>query len=435
VSTLPVPTRTWTTYDAAVSVPAQSPDIGATNKRLLRLMFSTARTNGLLTLDYGCNSVTAGTKGDLVDRITSDSNVVGANAGTAHSWWVDTVLAGPAQICFDRNGTFEGSGSCWFSPSAGFTGGSTTNRPTATDETEISLGTGNVLSTTQGDHVVEMVKCTTPGQQAIRMSITNSNVAAGPVALISIERPAGSPAAHANPWLCRWNGGAGTFGNRSDYTSSGWKYYTGSAWKTVTLVGLTPQSGTDPDGDRLLDGGRFTESAGVGDVGYVDDWWWQDDAINALMGYSSPAGARRWQAYDEAVWPHGGGDRGGGNTAGAKLRVVQQPAVVTADTTPPVVTMITPVGAQTNRQIDLHFTVTDVAPGLLTVPIYIRFGQQVGEQVLFRRGLFRAPWVGTVTAITSGFDFVVKAPPFGWPPGSVTIILDPVDSAGNMVAA
>ncbi len=435
MSTLPKPTRPWSYYDAAVSVTAQAPDIGATNKRVLRLTWATARTNGLFALDYGCDSVTAGTKGDHVDRITADGNIVGATPGVAHSWWVDSVLGGTlGQICFDRDGTFEGSGSLFWSPSVGFTGGSTTARPTASDEREITH-TSNILSTTQGDHVVEMLKCTATGQEGVRIAITNTGTAAGPVALFSLERPAGAPAAWTNPIIGRWMGGAGTFGNRGDWTADGWVSVIAGTTRVLTLLGLTPQVGTDLDGDVLLDGSRLTNATTL-DVGYVDDFWWHDDAINALMGYSSPDGTHRHQAYDEVVWPHGGGDRGGGNTAGAKLRVIQQPAG--GDTVSPVVTLVSPAaeGELANTFAPLVFDVTDLAPGLRTVTIHLLFDSSAvagAMHTVYMRDSFQRGYSGTVTAIANGLRFSVNAPagPVGWP-GAFRIYAEPVDAAGNI---
>lgn len=83
------------------------------------------------------NSVAAGM--DNVDRWLSRTNLVSAAAGSAHSWIVleQAGLNAGFQVCIDMR--FNGGGTVAVSPSAGFTGGTTTNRPTATDEYTCTL--------------------------------------------------------------------------------------------------------------------------------------------------------------------------------------------------------------------------------------------------------------------------------------------------------
>jgi len=94
------------------------------------------------TVRYSCSSTVAGTAGDGVDRWTAIANLVWATAGTAHSWIVlqQTGLASGYQLIISCEGA-SATGSIVtlvVSPSAGFTGGSTTARPTATDENVIA---------------------------------------------------------------------------------------------------------------------------------------------------------------------------------------------------------------------------------------------------------------------------------------------------------
>jgi hypothetical protein len=80
------------------------------------------------------NSVTAGL--DATDRWSTNGDLVWAAAGNAHSWIVlkQTGLATNFQLCIDLNNASPSAISMVASPNAGFTGGSTTARPTATDE-------------------------------------------------------------------------------------------------------------------------------------------------------------------------------------------------------------------------------------------------------------------------------------------------------------
>lgn len=87
---------------------------------------------------YSCNSVTAGTAGDGVDRWTTAANLVWNTSTNVKSWMIlkQAGASSNYQICI----YLEGGNSTGValtlvtSPSAGFTGGTTTARPTATDE-------------------------------------------------------------------------------------------------------------------------------------------------------------------------------------------------------------------------------------------------------------------------------------------------------------
>lgn len=88
-----------------------------------------------MTVRYSCDSVTAGTAGDGVNRWSGISNLVWNNEGSAHSWIVLRFADGSQVMlaCQGASGTGT-SLAIYYSPAAGFTGGTTTNRPTATDQ-------------------------------------------------------------------------------------------------------------------------------------------------------------------------------------------------------------------------------------------------------------------------------------------------------------
>lgn len=94
-------------------------------------------TSNPWTVRYSCDSVTAGTAGDGVDRWIDVGDLVHNTSGNAHSW---IVLAqsglGGLQIVLDYDSGAGGEElvSIIISLSSGFTGGTTTARPTATDE-------------------------------------------------------------------------------------------------------------------------------------------------------------------------------------------------------------------------------------------------------------------------------------------------------------
>lgn len=104
------------------------------------------------TVRYSCDSVTAGTAGDGVDRWSADTKLVWANAGTAHSWIVlrQTGIGTTYELLISCEGS-SSSGSILtiLTSISGFSGGSTTARPTATDELTVAssgqwIGGGDV---------------------------------------------------------------------------------------------------------------------------------------------------------------------------------------------------------------------------------------------------------------------------------------------------
>lgn len=92
----------------------------------------------LWTVRYSCDSATAGTAGDGVDRWDAITDLVWANAGSAHSWIVirNVAIGASAEILISCEGyaTNGQNITLAMSANAGFTGGTTTARPTATDE-------------------------------------------------------------------------------------------------------------------------------------------------------------------------------------------------------------------------------------------------------------------------------------------------------------
>lgn len=87
------------------------------------------------TVAGSSNGTTAGM--DATDRWSANTDLVWANAGTAHSWIVlqQTGVSATFQVLITlENASGNGQVAGVFMSAAGFTGGSTTARPTATDE-------------------------------------------------------------------------------------------------------------------------------------------------------------------------------------------------------------------------------------------------------------------------------------------------------------
>lgn len=147
---LPSLAKTWQ-FSPNVAITATGTALG-TNRLILKTFIdrltstsgwvdntntSTTPSN-MATVKYSCDSVVAGTAGDGVNRWDSVTDLVWAITGTAHSWIV-LKFPGISSSCelliacenTAATGQFL---NILFSPISGFTGGSTTARPTAPDE-------------------------------------------------------------------------------------------------------------------------------------------------------------------------------------------------------------------------------------------------------------------------------------------------------------
>jgi hypothetical protein len=113
--------------------------------------------NNPWTVAGSSNSVAAGM--DAVDRWAVFGNLVWDSGASAHGWIVLERVDG-VQICWDLNygNTLSEHCDVYMSAGGNYTGGSTTAKPTATDEANINLGVdpahwlGNQATVPTGDH-------------------------------------------------------------------------------------------------------------------------------------------------------------------------------------------------------------------------------------------------------------------------------------------
>lgn len=152
-------TKTWQ-LSVNQTVTAQGSGV-ATERRLLRtiknLMIGFA--NSPWSVRGSSNGTTAGM--DQVDRWSSDGDIVKNSAGSAHSWIVlrQTGIGTNFEACIDMNSGSTGLASVIVSPSAGFTGGSTTARPTATDES-VLISSSQWSSAVDAQHQIHAMQST-----------------------------------------------------------------------------------------------------------------------------------------------------------------------------------------------------------------------------------------------------------------------------------
>lgn len=156
MTNLPTLAKTWQ-FSINQKVDAQG-SIAATEKRLIRTIKNLMKGFGTnpWTCSGSSNSSTAGMDG--VDRWTTDADITKAAAASPHSWIVlrQTGIATNYEFCFDALAS-AGSATIVVSPSAGFTGGTTSARPTATDEIILISNTTwfSVLDTIHQIHAMQ----------------------------------------------------------------------------------------------------------------------------------------------------------------------------------------------------------------------------------------------------------------------------------------
>lgn len=126
--------RTWTT---SLNNVATTASLNAQAQQIIRAMKDNYKAAGW-TVDYSCDSVTAGTPADGVDRWDSDTDLVWAAGGVAHSWMVlksPTNYPGTGKTIYLLIACSTGASSQHLVNvtigSATFTSGSTTTDPTA----------------------------------------------------------------------------------------------------------------------------------------------------------------------------------------------------------------------------------------------------------------------------------------------------------------
>ncbi len=137
------------------------------------------------------------------DKWLTSSNLVWNTAGVAHSWIVlqqDGIQTG-FQLCIDLTPS-GGSQANFFASMAGFTGGSTTARPTATDENQLGPTNTTWLRTDAGTVWLNVVQSS--DGQCTRVFAFNAAVGstlAAPGAFWLLDRPQDPVTGWTNPYV------------------------------------------------------------------------------------------------------------------------------------------------------------------------------------------------------------------------------------------
>jgi hypothetical protein len=268
------------------------------------------------------NSVAAAL--DAVDRWAAATNLVyTAAGGTAHSWIVlkQAGVLSNFQICIDLvtaiGASDHGNANFIVSPNAGFTGGSTTNRPTATDEAEFTWTDRWTFMNTTRAYVWHAMQST--DGQCTRIFVMNGGCN---VSVMFIDKLKNPRAAITQPFACSVQASAdgttdaATINAFTNFLSLNVRFSTTNGQAALTGEGAFSQVlsnhqrfADDIDGSYWLSPmGVYSYTAGArGHYGTLYDMWWgspsnlsgdtYDEDENRLVNMAQfivPSNAAKW---------------------------------------------------------------------------------------------------------------------------------------------
>lgn len=290
---------------------------------------SNAGNNGAASAASGA----AGVAGDGVDRWAT-SAAQGANttcdinyqaAGSRHSWIVlrQTGLATNYEICIDCGHALAGQPgtvTVAISYSAGFTGGTATDRPTATDETVVINGGAIFNSATNVDHILHAWQSTDGA--CTRLMLWNGGSTNS--ALWIMDKVQDPPSGWTYPHMTLMLGNtAATYANlrnSSNCRSYGlgatprFTYPMTGEWSGVfgsPNPGLLAEQSLISTQPNSFDGswsifpiGLASSAAGnVGRLGSMYDLWWRPAGANYCDTFPNDSSARRLVALGDLIFP------------------------------------------------------------------------------------------------------------------------------------
>lgn len=305
---LPVLSKTWE-FDlniAAATSTADEDDCDTTILAVKNALTNVAFTNPW-TVVSSSDSVTA----DSNDNWANIGDIVHASAPTAHSWIVLEAPVGDLQICFDTgfSSSLPERWGVYISFEDGFTGGTTTNRPTATDELEVSNVSTNIFPTSTFTSKVHCSISDDGEQTRLFVCI------AGNVTISLIAGELADTTGLADPTFCHWlpvNDGTSNILDLNDLWNNQTSRFNNSG--TNTLFRFTGEciqvGGADVNFQNFTgfaaanvhSGGFHLSPIGAagsdgtawsGKLGNIPDLWWGQDVNNT--GDQYPASGTLYQ--------------------------------------------------------------------------------------------------------------------------------------------
>lgn len=313
---MPLPSYTKTWQLTRNSTVAGQASVTATHQKLVKSIIDALLALSILppTVRYSCNGTTAGTAGDGVNRWSTDSSLVWAGSG-AHSWMVlrFSGITSTFEVCFDLLNSNTYVMTIVMSQSAAFTGGTTSARPTATDEV-VLLSAGNYgAATTAIQHRFSVLQST--DGQCCRVLLCFSG---GPTGLWLFEKPANATNGWTNPNFGLIYGNTGSITASISNLNTLGRSRIGSTTATMQLLCEGTSSGAaiadstwgnaanDIDGSwPLFPVGIASTTVGTkGRHGTLQDIYWGSQAIATAEGYPAD-GTNRWIQVGGLVLPWG----------------------------------------------------------------------------------------------------------------------------------
>jgi hypothetical protein len=313
--TVPALSKTWQ-FSANNAIGALGTAL-ADNRRLLRSIIDAwlAMGSNPPTVRYSCDSVTAGAAGDGVNRWLADANLVWANAGSAHSWIVlqQTGIAAGFQILLSlESATADGRNIlCAVSQSAGFTGGTTTARPTATDENIVVSGTWSNLT---GDVATRWTVMQSTDGQCNRWIAFSAGAL---VAFLMMDKPANPPTGWTIPHFANVYNGSGGLSMTNFNTNFKARVATINSSLVSLTVGGTANAGpndttwanqansVDGSWPIFFCGGAGTTASAKGWLGTMQDMWCGSSSL--AIGSAYPSGSNDFIQVGSFIFPWDGG--------------------------------------------------------------------------------------------------------------------------------
>ena len=101
-----------------------------------------------------------------------------------------------------------------------------------------------------------------------------------------------------------------------------------------------------------------------------------------------------------------------------------------ADTTPPTIALVSSTSLNVGGPVVVD--ITDLAPGLVYVAVFVTLPRSPSRVCVYRRGTFQGEFASSFAApVTGGLRLTVYRRG-GWPEGRVVFSVDAVDGAGNL---
>lgn len=209
---MPVPVFSKTWAIAPNTIVASSGTAALDYRAALFAIKQLLLTPGLMTIAYSCNGVVAGVPGDNVDRWATAVDLVWGTGAGARSWVVlrsTGIGAGFQVLIACRFATASVPSERWIdvvvSPSSGFSGGSTTTNPTASDAIPLRDGTassadvnGYWLSDAAATFSTTLHAWGASDGSQVRI-VACTSTAAKPVAILAFGQLVNPPTGHSSP--------------------------------------------------------------------------------------------------------------------------------------------------------------------------------------------------------------------------------------------